>query len=596
MDPHIRPWFTLALLLFVFIAMARNWGPPDMVMLGAAVLLSLTGIISVSQLLEGFADSAVITIAALLVIAGGLRETGLIDRLGDKLFARAKTESAMLGRMSWQVSLLSAFLNNTAVVAMLLAPVTDWCRRNRVSPSRILMPLSFITVLGGTITLIGTSTNVLVNGLMIKAGMKSMALFDLAWVGVPVTAVGVAFLYSVGRRLLPNRLDLLDDYSQRAREYLIEMRIEPGCRFVNQTVQNAGLRNLPGLFLIEIQRDDQVIAPVGPDEGLRAGDRLAFTGVVSTVVDLERIPGFVPSGYAPTDAGRAARRRFCEAVVSRTSPLIGESIRESNFRARYNAAVIAVHRGGETLRGRVGDIVIETGDTLLLQTGAHFDAAHRNNPDFILVSGIEETRPARHSRAWLAGMFLLALIGLLLFEQYIPVVVSAMTVAGLMIITRCISATDARRGVSMDLLLAIVGALALGKGMESSGLAERMAAQIVSLTSTLGPTGALALLYLGSLLLTEIVTNSAAAALMFPLSLQVASKLGLQPLPFILAIMYAASLGFATPFGYQTHLMVYGPGGYTFTDFLKTGIGLDLVCAIVVVAALPLVWGFQPAG
>lgn len=595
MDPQIQPWFTLGLIIFVFIAMARDWGPPDMVMFGAAVLLTIAGVIDETQLLAAFGHSGVITIAALFVIAGGLRETGIMDRLATHMFAKARTEPAVLGRMSVQVSLLSALLNNTAVVAMLLAPLTDWCRRNRVSPSRILLPLSFLTVLGGTITLIGTSTNVLVNGEMLKAGLQGMGLFDLAWVGVPVTVLGAVFLLTLGRRLLPNRLDLLEDYSQRVREYLVEMSIQPGCRLIGQTVQAAGLRNLPGLFLIEIQRNDQVIAPVSPDELLRAGDQLAFTGVASTIVDLERIPGFVPAGYAPADSGRAVRRRFCEAVVSRTSPLVGQTIRDSNFRARYNAAVIAVHRGGVSLRGRVGDIEIEPGDTLLLQTGAHFDAAHRNNPDFFLVSGIDDTRPARHSRAVIAGVFLAAFILLLLFESVIPVVVSALVIGGLMIVTRCISATDARRTVPLDLLLAIVGAIALGRALESSGLAELLARHIVGLTAPVGPVAAVALLYLGSLVMTEIVTNSAAAALMFPISLQVADKLGLQPMPFILAITYAASLGFATPFGYQTHLMVYGPGGYRFNDFVKVGLPMDFVCGVVVVTAIPLIWGFPPA-
>jgi di/tricarboxylate transporter len=595
LDPSWHSWITLAVLIAVFITLARNWGPPDMVMLGAAVLLTLLGIVPVGDLLAGFADPAVITIGGLVMISAGLRETGAIDALGRLIFARTSTERGMLVRLGTQVSLLSAFLNNTAVVAMLVPPVVDWCRRNRVSPSRVLIPLSFFTVLGGTVTVIGTSTNVLVTGLMQKAEIRPFALFDLAWVGVPVTVVGGLFMLTIGRRLLPDRKDLLEDFSERSREYLIDMCIEPGCRLIGQTVQNAGLRNLPGLFLIEVLRDGQVIAPVEPDEILREGDRLTFTGVVSTIVELERIPGFVPAGVDPGESGRAARRRYFEAVLSGTSPVIGESIRDSNFRARYNAAVLAVHRGGTRLRGRVGDIVLQPGDTLLLQTGAHFDAAHRNDPDFYLVSGLEDQRPVRHSRAALAGGFLVALVALLFFERYIPVVLSVVVIAGLMILTRCISATDARRAAPLDLLLAIVGALALGRATDTSGMAAMIADGVVHATAGFGPIAALGAMYLVALLLTEIVTNNAAAALGFPLAMEVATRFGVSPVPFILALTYAASLGFATPFGYQTHLMVLGPGGYRFADFVRIGVPLDLLCGIVAVTAIALIWGFPPA-
>jgi di/tricarboxylate transporter len=297
---------------------------------------------------------------------------------------------------------MSAFLNNTPIVAMFIPILTGWCKKNQVAPSRLLIPLSYLCILGGTCTLIGTSTNLVVNGLMLEfyqarpelmESLHPMGFFELGRVGLPYALIGIFYLILMGQRWLPVRKGLLEKLSDSSRDYLANLRVEADCPLAGKTVQEAGLRHLPGLFLIEVQREGQIISPVPPDQVLKAGDILTFTGVVDTIVDLKKIPGLLPDetvseGKSETHQGRV----LSEAVVSAAAPFVGKTIREADFRAAYNAAVVAVHRGGERLQGKVGDIVLRPGDTLLLQTGPHFNRANRNNPNFLLVSGVEDSR------------------------------------------------------------------------------------------------------------------------------------------------------------------------------------------------------------
>ncbi len=601
MDWGWEGWYTIGVVVLTFIGLVRGF-PTDAVLLGAAILVAVARIISPAEMFSGFSNQGMLTVAALFVISAAMRETGALDRLGRVMLGRIRTERRALLVLAPQVAALSAFLNNTAVVAMLVGLVGDWCRKNHVSPSKLLMPLSYLAILGGMCTLIGTSTNLLVNGLMVgmtrtmqdgaaRDALREFSLFELGAVGLPIVLVGAAYLWLVGMRLLPDRRDLLERFEGSLREYLVNMRVEPGCSLIGQQVEEAGLRRLPGLYLIEIVRDGRVIAPVEPDQVLFEGDQLTFTGAVKTIVDLERLRGLVPVQNDIDEAPPVphANRRYCEAVVSSTSPLLEQTIRDSNFRARYNAAVVAVHRGGTRLAGRVGDIVLRPGDTLLLQTGPHFAAANRNNPGFFLVSSIEEARPVRHNRATIATIMLAALVALMSLH-ILPTAVAAFLVAGLMVGFRCISASDARRAVPWDVLLTIAASFGLGKALENSGVAAGVAGDIVELTRAWGPIAALAAVYLLTTICTETITNNAAAVLLFPFAIAAATQLGVDPRPFAVVVAIAASASFATPIGYQTNMMVYGPGGYRFTDFLRVGLPLNLLVGIVSVCLIPWIW------
>lgn len=600
-------WFTIAIVLLVLAVMIRGLRTPDMTLLGGAVVLAVAGVITPAQLVGGFSNQGMLSIAALFVVAAGLRETGVLDAIGRHTLPRSNRPRTVLARLCPEVAGVSAFLNNTAVVAMLLPIVGDWCRRFRVSPSRVLLPLSYAAVLGGTCTLIGTSTNLIVNGLMLRhaaqavdaqqaRALHAIGFFEVAWFGVPATVLGLGYLLLIGRHLLPERRELVEDIGQTAREYLVNMRVTANSPLIGQRIEQAGLRHLPGLFLIEIVRGDRVLAPVTPDETLRAGDRLTFTGQRSTIVDLERMPGLEAiDPHAEPAAHAGGDRYYTEAVVSSTSPLSGRNIRDSNFRALYNAVVVAVHRGGEHLSGRVGDIVLQAGDTLLLQTGPHFLRAHSNNPDFYLISGVRDGRPVRREKTWLAVAYLVLLVGLLV-TGLVPVVVAAMLAGGLMVITGCISAGEARRGVQWNVLLAIAAALAIGEALVQSGAAEAAAHLVVRTTGRLGPLAALATVYFVAVLFTEVLTNSAAAVLVFPLAVSVANELGLDPRPFAMAVVFGASFGFATPVGYQTNLMVFGPGGYRFSDFVKVGLPLNILLWLLAIVLIPMIWPLRELG
>ncbi|MGH7822834.1 MAG: SLC13 family permease [Candidatus Binatia bacterium] len=584
-------WLTIALLALMLVAMAREVAGPDLVLMGGVILLAALGILTPAETFAGFSNEAPVTVGALLVLAAALRDTGAMEAVFGRILGRVRAEAVALMRLMVPIAAVSAFLNNTTIVAMMTPLVLDWSRRNRMSPGRFLIPLNYATILGGTVTIIGTTTNLLVAGLMTKAGMRGMGFFELAAVGVPVSIVGLAYLVLVGRLLLPQRRDPAEEFGERRREYTVAMIVEPHSPLVGQTIEEAGLRHLPGLFLVEIDRGGRMITPVGPDETIEKGDQMIFAGVVSTIVDLQKIRGLVPANDRAEPARTAPGRRLTEAVVSHSSPLVDRSIRDANFRTVYDAAVIAVHRNGERVGGKIGGIVLRPGDTLLLQTAPGFWRAHRNSPDFYLVSEIPETEAPRYDRAQVAIAVLLALI-VVVTAGWLPISIAAFLAAGALVATRCISATAARRSVDWSILIVIGASIGVGTAMEKTGAAASLAGAIAVGSDRFGPLGALAAVYFATVLLTELITNNAAAALMFPIAIATATELGVEPRGFAMAVAVAASCGFASPFGYQTHLIVYGPGGYRFGDFVRVGLPLDVLCGVVAVAVIPLVWPF----
>jgi len=612
-------WVTLGVILSVFVVLVRNWAPADVVMLSGAVVLGLTGVLDSSQVFAGLVNPGVLAIGSLFVVAAAMRETGLIDALGARLLGSARTEQAALARMAVAVVPLSAFLNNTPVVAMLAPMFSNWSRKHQVAPSKLLMPLSYMAILGGTCTLIGTSTTIVIDGLIreerlpylagldaatastqdvgrlqfMADALRPIGMFEISALGVPFAIIGVLYLMTLGRRLLPDCRDLLDQSGEGSRDYTIDMRLESDCRLVGESVEEAGLRHLPGLFLVEIVRGEKCIAPVRPDEVLQANDVLTFTGVLTTIVDLERIPGLVPvadEGYEAR-AARARDKGLCEAVISDRSPVIGKTVRDAEFRALYNAAIIAVHRGGQRITGRVGDIVLRSGDTLLLQADPHFTRAHRQDRDFFLVSGVEEARAVRNDKAAIALGLMLLLVVLMSFGKElfgIDVALAAALIAGLMVATQCISPAIAREALDIRTLMTIGGAIALGEALKVTGVAE----YLVGHWSFESPHLMLAAIYISTSILTECVTTKGAAVIMFQIALATAAALEVSPRPFAIAVLFAAAASFVTPLGYQTNLMVYGPGGYKFTDYLKTGLPLNIVLTALAIWLIPWLWSF----
>jgi di/tricarboxylate transporter len=528
-------------------------------------------------------------VGALFVVSAALRETGALEMLTSTLFGRAQGERTGLVRICIPVAGLSAFLNNAPIVAMMTPVVTDWARRRGLSASRFLIPLSYASILGSIITVIGTSTVLTVVALVDAAGMPEIGFFELAPAGVPIAVVGILYLVFVARRWLPDRQEPTDVLGEHRREYTASMLVESYCPLIDQTIEEAGLRQLPGLFLVEIDRGGHILTPVGPDEMIRAHDRLVFAGVVSTIVELQRIRGLAPVTEEEVPVDRERAQRLVEAVVSLSSPLVNRSIRDAAFRTVYDAAVIAVHRNGERVPGKIGEIVLRAGDTLLLQTAPGFMRAHRNSPDFYLTSELAEAEAPRYERAWiaigvLAAMVLCSSLGLL------PISIAAFLAAGLLVLTGCISGPAARTSVAWSILIVIGAGLGMAVAMEKTGAADSIARLITGSAGALGPIGALALVYLATLVMAELLHHNAAVALMFPIAVATAVQTGADPRPFVMAVAFGGCCAFASPVAYQTHLIVYGPGGYRFTDFTRVGLPLDLICAAVGLALIPIIW------
>lgn len=591
-------WLTAVLLVGMLCTLISGRVGADIVLMGVLTALLLFGVLEPAQALRGFANEGVITIALLYVVTAGLKETGAMTMLTSALLGRPRSELAAQARIIGPVAGLSAFVNNTPIVAMFLPVLSGMSRRYNLAPSRLFMPLSFAAILGGLCTLIGTSTNLVVNSLILSeldrdpttaqaVGMERFGMFTLAPVGLPIALAGLAYILLMGRRLLPAGARS-DGPETDAREYTVAMRVEKGAPIVGRTLEEAGLRHLPGLFLSRIERDDAPIFAVGPEERLRENDVLVFVGVLDSVVDLQRTRGLAPVTAGDGPEGVRQLNRLVEVVISRSSPLVGQSIREGGFRTHYGAVVVAVHRHGTRLRGKLGDIVLRPGDTLLIEAPSGWINLHRDSSSFHLVSELPDAAAPRHERAWLAIVILACVVGAITFEVLAPVV-AAMAGAGAMIALRCCTGPQARASVDWRVLIVIGAAFGVGSAMTQTGLAHEIAEGALSLVHA--PLALLAIVYALTVLFTACITNNAAAALMFPIALQVATTAGLPFMPFAVCIAIGASAEFMTPLGYQTNLMVMGPGGYRWLDYTRFGGPLTLLCGLLCVPLSALAFG-----
>lgn len=594
----------LLTILAVLYALARDLASADVVLMGAVTFLMSLSLFSARfpaprDVAAAFGNEGLLTVGALFVVSAGLTETGAIAMVAERVMGRPSSVRAAQVRVMLPVAGLSAFLNNTPIVAMFMPVISEWSRKINVSPSKLFIPLSYAAVLGGSCTLIGTSTNLVVQGLMIQAqkadpSMPVLGMWTLTPVGIVTALTGIAFVVLVAPRLLPQRKPVASRVRD-AREYTVEMLVEPQSAIEGKTIEAAGLRHLPGAYLAAIERDGRRLVAVGPDEILRGDDRLVFVGVVDSVVDLQRVRGLAPATAQVHKLNAPAPvRRLVEAVVSDHCPIVGLSIREGEFRTRYDAVVIAVHRNGERMEGKIGDIVLRPGDTLLLETHRRFLRQRRNSRDFYLVSDVADSTPRRHDKAWTAIAILVVAVVAIALEEFTRVSVfnAALLAAGAMGLTRCLSAEQARRSVDWQTLVAIGAALGIGQAMQTTGLAGLSAGWTVGWLQPFGPTAVLAGIYFLTLVFTEILTNNAAAALAFPIAHAAAVTMGLDFLPFAVVIAIAASAGFATPMGYQTHLMVYGAGGYRFSDYVRIGVPLDVLVMAVTLVMVPRLFPF----
>ena len=586
---ELQAWITVGVISLCFLYLISSRHPPELILFSGVVALLFLNIITIPQLLLGFSNEGIATVAILYIVAAGLTQTGVVSWLSTVWLGRPKSLSLAQTRLMLPVAIISSVLNNTPVVAMLIPAVNDWSKRCQFSVSQLMIPLSYAAIVGGTCTLAGTSTNLIINDMINKYDpSQRLEIFDLAWIGIPLVITVTFFILATSRWLLPKRFKEHRRFED-TRQYIIEMLINDSSPIIGKSIEEAGLRHLNGVFLVKIQRHDRAIPAPSPSEVLYRDDRLFFAGDVASVVDIKKLAGLrsAENQVFKLQANRCDRC-LVEVAISPRFPQLGKTVRESNFRSIYGAAIIAVSREGEHIHQRIGDIELKSGDTLLLEAHQEFIQQQKYAKDFLLVSQIENSSPVAHDKR-LISISLLALMIFFIYFAQVPILKAALFTAAAMLITQCISVSEARASIHWDVLLVISSSIALGIAMENSGAADNISEVLISFAGS-SPITLLASLFFLTAAFSAVISNIAAAVLMFPIALASSQALGVNLTPLVVTIMVAASASFATPIGYQTNLMVYGPGDYRFMDFVKIGVPLTAVVGVVVIVLIPIIW------
>lgn len=579
----------ISLILGLIIVLYKDLIRPVIAFFIIALVLLITDTINTKDFMAGFANEQILVVLILIMLSDVIQRTAVMDLAFKNIFKPSMSYRGFLTLLGFVVAPISAFVNNTPLVAILMPYVYDWSKKKGISPSKVLIPLSYITILGGTITLVGTSTNLVVNGFVVDAGYPSLGMFDFTLVGASVAVVGILYIAFLGPKLLPDRKDALSTFREKSREYVTETFLKSNSPLIGKTVEEAGLRKLQGLFLVEIIRGEERIAPVSPKQSLEANDKLIFAGETATILELIK----TNNGIELPDSTRLSKNESMEVVeivISSNSDLIGKIVKETNFRGKYDAAIIAINRNGERITGKLGEVELMTGDLLLLITGDAFEERSANEQDFHIISSVDKIHKIPLYKTFTvllgtAAAFIVSAIGWMsLFESLLVL----MSIIALMQIVRF---NDLKRSFDVDMYLILVLALSLGKAIVNSGLDKEISTGMLNVVEPIGSNiAALAIIYLVTNILAMLVTNKAAVAIMFPVALSAAKTLGLDPTPFFLAIAFAGCAEFMTPYGYQTNLMVYGPGGYKFKDYIKIGWGLSLIYFVVAVSILGYIY------
>ena len=573
--------FVVIVIVLLFILLIRTRTHPSILFAATLFLFFLTGMISAGKLLLQFINPALVTLVLVLQAAAVIEKTPLTTWMSRIVF-HSHSLNKSLARLCLSVFPLSALMNNTAVAASFLGPLKN---NHHFPPSKLLLPLSYAAILGGTITLVGTSTNLIVNGLALETGMKGLGIFQFAYVGIPLCLGGFIYIVFFSKWLLPGG----GTATKISRDnYFLEAQVLENSTHIGKSVTENKFRNLQSLFLAELIRNNRLLSPVNPEEIIQAGDILVFVGDVHKVKDIQnfdRLAIFREENIA------MLRKNLREVILSHSSSLLGKKVKTADFRAKFDAAVVAVRRGSKKLSGKIGSIRLEAGDTLLLAVGPDFGKRENLRNNFFLINRIRMQKLLSPRNSALAvALFAAAIAASAL--NLMPLLKSLAILMFLFIVLGFFRFEDIRANSNFDIIVLVGSALGISKVMLDSGASTLIAHGILFFFKDYGAFANLAGIYFLTMLLTQLVTNNAAAALAFPLAYSTAISLQADPLPFVMAVAYGASASFLTPHSYQTNLMVYGPGNYKFSDYMKVGLPLAVIYSVITLALLPVFFRF----
>lgn len=558
------------------------------------VIFLMSGVISTQQALSGFSNEGMMTVLLLFIVAGAIQKYGIIENFIYKVLGRAASPKKSMAKLLPPVGAASGFLNNTPIVVTLTPIIKRWAKDNNFSPSKFLIPLSYITILGGTVTLIGTSTNLIVHGLLLDRGEEGFNFFTLSVVGIPIAIAGFIYLMTIGYKLLPSTLGAEEVIREEAKEFLAEATVENDFEYLDKKIIDVSSKALNGIYIIEIIRaDEERIFPVEAATVVKEGDHIIFSGSLNTIANMEKLKGIrLRTGTDMSlDAINNEKNKLVEAVISHNSSLVGKTIKSSTFKRRYNAGVIAVHRNNERIKSRVGDIILKPGDTLLLLANDHFINNHQHSQNFYVISLLKP--PERLEQNSVKGWVALGLLLIMIFSVtlgFLSMFQAMLIAVVLLLITRLINSNELLGYIQFDVIILIASAFGVGAAMTESGLAHFVAENMLALAQPLGVFGMIVIIYIVTNIFTELITNSAAAVLMFPIAFEIAGQMDIGYMGLIVTIAIAASASFITPIGYQTNLIVYGPGGYKFSDYVKVGVPLSAITMVIASFIIYNVW------
>jgi di/tricarboxylate transporter len=579
-SPSLQQWFVGLVIIMLVAGLIKDSWRPSMLFFLALTLLTVGGIISPDEMMSGFANSQIATVVLMLIIGNVINQTTIIPALFDRLFRYAKSYPSFLTQLMLATGSASAFMNNTPLVAMLIPYVYTWGKKNGISPSKVLIPLSFAAIAGGMVTLIGTSTNLIVNGLMQNDGITPFKLFEFAPIGIIVMVWVWAYMFFIGQRFLPDYQDTLETLVEESKPFIFEVSIEEKSPLHGLTLAEAGQQLLKGVFVMAI-KDEEYRSPVEAHQKLHAGDRLLLKG------NTERIGQLLNSNIGVRipqirEFDTSDSMELVEIVVSYNSALANKQVSESNFRQVYGAPVIAIHRENENILNSVGEETIRHGDVLVVHANDKALAKFKETSDFYIISKLPQERKIGGWKSWLVGLsFGITLV--LNAMGFMNLFILCILLSVVYFMLRVVHFRDLQRSMDFDLVIVLALSIGLGKSLTNSGLASTMAHYLNEIFGTFGVVGALVGVYLLANFLTQLISNAASATIAYPVGITAAQIFNADPMAFAMTVAFAASLDFSTPIGYQTNLMVYGPGGYKFTDYMRVGIPLNLSLLVIVI-------------